>query len=129
MPLSRLSVPLHLSPARVRALADAVHDGLVATCDVPPDDRFQLVSRFAPEAMIVNPTFGGVQRSADACIVEITFLAGRSAAQKQRLYRHVVACAAEAGLRADDILIALAENQAIDWSLGRGLAYAGAGAA
>ena len=123
MPLTRLSVPAHLDAAQVRALADAVHHGLVDTCNVPDDDRFQLVSRFAPDSMILNPTFGHVQRTADACVIEITFLSGRTEEQKCRLYQRVVEAAVKAGFVADDILIALTENSRIDWSLGRGRAF------
>jgi hypothetical protein len=124
VPLTRLSVPAHLNAAQVRALADAVHYGLVNACNVPDDDRFQLVSRFAADAMILNPTFGHVQRTADACVVEITFLSGRIEEQKRRLYRLVVEKAVQAGFVDDDILIALTENSRIDWSLGRGRAFA-----
>ncbi|TXJ09654.1 MAG: hypothetical protein E6Q28_15230, partial [Afipia sp.] len=55
MPLARISVPAHLPQSQVIALADAVHDALVATCDVPPKDRFQLISRFAQGSMIIDP--------------------------------------------------------------------------
>jgi hypothetical protein len=57
MPLARISVPSFLSPAKVRALADAVHHGLVTTCDVVDENRFQLVSSYPPGAMILDPTF------------------------------------------------------------------------
>lgn len=125
MPLARISVPTHLSADRVRALADAVHEALVATCDVPPGDRFQLISRFAAEAMIIDPSFPNVARSAEASIVEITFLAGRDDQKKRRLYRDIVERAVAAGFRADDVMVALTENAPIDWSLGRGTAYDG----
>ena len=50
MPLARLaSVPAHLVLAKIRALADAAHEGLVETCGVPPNERFQLVSTYVPE--------------------------------------------------------------------------------
>jgi phenylpyruvate tautomerase PptA (4-oxalocrotonate tautomerase family) len=124
VPLTHLSVPAHLSAAQVRSLADAVHDGLVTTCNVPEDDRFQLVSRFAPDAMMLNPTFGQVRRTADASVVEITFLSGRTEDQKRKLFKQVVERAVRAGFVADDILIALTENGKIDWSLGRGQAFA-----
>jgi hypothetical protein len=124
VPLTHLSVPAHLSAAQVRSLADAVHDGLVTTCNVPEDDRFQLVSRFAPDAMMLNPTFGQVRRTADASVVEITFLSGRTEDQKRKLFKQVVERAVQAGFVADDILIALTENGKIDWSLGRGQAFA-----
>ncbi len=78
MPLTRISAPRHLTLNQVRALADAVQTGLVNTCKVSVDDRFQLIARFAPDEMILNPTFDGMNRTADACIVEITFLQGRS---------------------------------------------------
>ena len=125
MPLARISVPAHLPQERARALADAVHQGLVATCGVPEKDRFQLITRFAPDAMVMDPVFPDVRRTADACIVEIMFLGGRSDDQKRTLYRHVARTAVLAGFTADDIMIALAENSPIDWSLGRGEAYTG----
>jgi len=124
MPLTRISVPQHLDPTLTRALADAVQAGLVHTCQVPPDDLFQLITRFEPQAMILDPGFGGVSRSRDACIVEITFLSGRSDEQKRALFRHIAERAVAAGLRADDVMVALTENTRMDWSLGRGVAYA-----
>lgn len=123
MPLARISVPTHLPLKQVQAIADAVHDGLVKTCNVPMDDRFQLITRFSPELMILNPTFGNVNRSSAASIVEITFLGGRTDAQKQNLYKHIVSGCSASGIREDDIMIALTENQPIDWSLGRGEAF------
>jgi phenylpyruvate tautomerase PptA (4-oxalocrotonate tautomerase family) len=125
MPLSRISVPQHLPRAQVRALADAVQAGLVSTCKVPVDDHFQLVTRFAADDMILNPTFGGMARTLDASVVEIIFLQGRTGDQKRALYRCVTDLAVAAGFKADDIMIALSENAAIDWTLGRGLAFQG----
>lgn len=125
MPLARISVPDHLSPERITALADAVHQALVETCDVPAKDRFQLVSRFPEQMMFIDPTFPDVARSADAVIVEITFLLGRDGDRKRRLYRSIVDKAVASGFRGDDIMVTLAENAPVDWSLGRGLAYDG----
>jgi len=107
----------------VRGLADAVHAALVATCNVPQNDRFQLVSRFAPDAMMIDPTYPHFERTSNACVVEITFLNGRSDDQKRMLYRHIVAQAVHSGFSADDIVVALTENVPIDWSLGRGEAF------
>ncbi|MDO8286207.1 MAG: tautomerase family protein [Rhodoferax sp.] len=125
MPLARISIPAHLPAPQARALADAVHRGLVETCRVPPDDRFQLISRFAADMMLWNPSFPDVTRTADACVVEITFLQGRSDEQKRALYRCVVDQAVAAGFAADDIMLTLTENAPIDWSMGRGEAFMG----
>ena len=124
MPLTRISVPKHLPIAMAKSLADAAQDGLVSTCNVPPNDLFQLITRFDAEEMILDRTFGGVERSRDACIIEITFLQGRTDEQKRQLFRHVATRAVAAGFRADDIMIALTENSHADWSLGLGVAYA-----
>jgi phenylpyruvate tautomerase PptA (4-oxalocrotonate tautomerase family) len=125
MPLTRISVPAHLSPQHVQALADAVHSGLVTTCYVPHNDRFQLITRFAADMMLLDTTFPHMTRTANACVVEITFLQGRTDDQKRALYRYVVDAAVAAGFVADDIMIALTENSPIDWSMGRGEAFAG----
>ena len=124
MPLTKISAPRHLAATQVRALAAAVQDGLVKTCNVPPNDLFQLISRFDLDEMILDPHFGGVNRSQDACVVEVVFLLGRTEDQKRALFRHVSAQAVNAGFRADDIMMALVENSRMDWSLGLGVAYA-----
>jgi Tautomerase enzyme len=126
MPLVRIAAPDRLPMEKVRALADAVHGALMATCGVRPDNHFQVISRFPAEAMIIDPTYGGVERSAEAAVIEIFLLSGRSDEAKRSLYREIAQRAVVAGFRADDMLIALVENHPIDWSLGRGLAYASA---
>ncbi len=123
MPLARISVPQNLPASRVRALADAVHDGLVSTCEVPQKDRFQLISRFGEDEMLIDPHFPDVARTADASIIEILFLEGRSIAQRAALFQHIAKDAIAAGFQGDDIMITLMENSATDWSLGFGRSY------
>ena len=120
MPLAHIHVPDLLSADKIRRLADAVHDGLVSTCDVPVNDRFQLIFQLNGERMIVDRHFPDVARTPEASIVQILFLRGRTVEQKKALYRHIAAGAVEAGFCADDIMVCLLENAALDWSLGRG---------
>jgi phenylpyruvate tautomerase PptA (4-oxalocrotonate tautomerase family) len=124
MPLTKIYAPKHLEVLKVKSFADAVQEGLVQTCNVPPKDLFQLITRLEREEMILDPTFGGVSRSGDACIAEITFLRGRTDEQKRNLFKHVTALAVAAGFRPDNVMIALTENSHMDWSLGLGVAYA-----
>jgi len=124
MPLTKISAPKHLDFIKVKALADAVQGGLEQTCNVPPKYLFLLISRFESEEMILDPTFGNVNRSRDACIAEITFLRGRTDDQKQSLFKYIDGQAVAAGFRADDVMIALTENSHMDWSLGLGITYA-----
>lgn len=124
MPLTKISAQKPLDFSKVKALVDAVQGGLVQTCNVPPKDLFQLITRFKSEEMILDPTFGNVNRSRDACIAEITLLRGRTDDQKQSLFKYIARQAVAAGFRADDVMIALTENSHICWSLGLGISYA-----
>jgi phenylpyruvate tautomerase PptA (4-oxalocrotonate tautomerase family) len=123
MPLSRISIPAALAPQKARALADAVHEGLVETCNVPPGDRFQLISVYEPEMMLIDPTFPDVRRTVEASIVEILFLEGRTIDQKRDLFRRIAARAMQAGFAGDDIMVTLTENAPTDWSVGYGRCY------
>lgn len=128
MPLVRLDVPADLPRETVSALADAVHDALVATVGVPPADRFLVIHRHAPADLILDPTFPDIARSREAVVVSITFRRGRSDDQKRALFRAIAAGAsAGAGLRAEDVMVVLTENGPADWSFGLGIAqYAAA---
>lgn len=123
MPLTRISVPPVLSLEKTRRLADVVHEGLVSTCNVPLKDRFQLITVFAREHMIIDQNFPDVNRTAEASIIEILFLEGRTPAQKTALFQDIAANAARIGFAGDDIMIVLTENATIDWSLGYGRTY------
>ena len=123
MPLTRLSVPACLSTTKTKGLADAVQDGLVTTCDVPPEDLFQFISVFEPARMRIDPHFPDVSRTREASVVEILFLEGRTDDQKAALFRDIANRAIEAGFTGDDIMIVLTENAPVDWSLGYGNCY------
>jgi 4-oxalocrotonate tautomerase len=123
MPLVRISVPTHFSAERQRGLAEAVHAAMVATINIPAADRFQIISRHAPDDLVIDPDFLDISRSKDAVIVQITFRAGRSNDQKRALYARITDLAAQsANLRAQDIMIVLTENSLPDWSFGAGKA-------
>ena len=99
MSLIRISVPKHLPYVKVKALAEGMQNALVSTCNVPVNELFQLITRFNSKEMILDPSFGGVNRSSDPCIVEVTFLRGRTDDQKRQLFRNIVASATEVGVR------------------------------
>jgi 4-oxalocrotonate tautomerase len=121
MPIVRIDAPEALAANRLRGVADAVHEALAATMNVPPADRFQIISRHAPDALLIDPTYPGVARTGDAVIITVALRAGRSDEQKRAFYKAVVAGAAsKATMKPDDLLIALSENALIDWSFGRG---------
>lgn len=123
MPLARITVPTALSDTKISELADAVHAGLVETCQVPLADRFQLIFTLNSKHMHIDPNFPDVNRTSEASIVEILFLEGRTVQQKAALFEHIAADAMKAGFAGDDIFIALTENATTDWSLGHGRCF------
>ena len=124
MPFTTLSVPDTMSYAAARKLAGEIQAAFEATCDVPPDDRFYQIHRLPAEGRILHPTFGGVARSADVVVAEVTLLSGRTDRQKKAFYAAVAEGFAKHGVRGDDIMIFLQENNAVDWTVGKGLVYA-----
>jgi phenylpyruvate tautomerase PptA (4-oxalocrotonate tautomerase family) len=123
MPLVRISLQAGKSAATKRKIADAIHAALVETLNAPADDRFQIVTEHAAEDLIVDPTFLGIARSADVVIVQVALRKGRTVEQKQAFYRRIAERLHDAvGLRLEDTVITLVENDLPDWSFGNGVA-------
>ena len=64
-----------------------------------------------------------MSRTAEASIVEILFLEGRTLEQKRHLFRRIAERAMQAGFAGDDIMVTLTENAPTDWSVGYGRHY------
>lgn len=121
MPLVRISLPAGKGAAYAKGVADGVHEAMRATIDVPEADRFQIVTEHTPGSLIIDPTFLGVERGTDALIVQITLRASRSIDQKKALYRAVAEnLHVRLGIRKQDVMTVLTENELIDWSFGNG---------
>ena len=120
MPLVRISLKEGRTPAARRAISDGVHRALVETCAVPKDDRFHVVTEEAE--LIYDPRYLGIERSDGIVFVQIFFRKGRTVEQKRALYRRIAELLAEANVRPQDVLVALSENDASDWSFGDGIA-------
>ncbi|MCZ9355477.1 tautomerase family protein [Streptomyces mutabilis] len=112
-------------PDRLDALGRAVHDALVETLGIPPDDRFQVLTGHdgAGGGALRWDDYAGVHRDEGIVFVAITLRSGRSAERKQALYRRIAELAeAYAGTEPRNVFVTLTENADADWSLGHGLA-------
>ena len=106
-----------------KLVADAIHDALVAQANVPQDDRFQIIHELPAESIVAHPSYGGVSRSENLVIIEITLNAGRTIDIKKSLYADIAARLGRAAdVRPDDILISLVEVTKENWSFGGGRA-------
>ena len=123
MPLVRISLREGKPETYRRALADGIHRAMVDAINVPPLDRFQVITEHLAESLIYDPAYLGIVRSDDVVFVQITLNAGRSMEQKRALYsRMAELLQASPGLRPQDLLISLVEVSRENWSFGDGQA-------
>lgn len=116
MPFNKLHVPHDLPSETCRAINAHLHESLVETCGVSPQDDFSLVCRYAEGDMMLHPTFLGERDPAATVVIEIALLAGRSDAQKEALYKDVRRRLRGIGFKPENSIVFLVENEPIDWS-------------
>ncbi|HWM42746.1 MAG TPA: tautomerase family protein [Burkholderiales bacterium] len=123
MPLVRISLAKGKPETYRRKVGDAIHRALVEAINVPPLDRFQLLTEHEPGDLVYDSTYLGIARTADVLIVQITISVGRTLEQKRALYRRITAnLAAAVGLRPEDAFVNLVEVAKENWSFGNGVA-------
>lgn len=105
------------------AVAAGVQQALVDVVGIPADDRFQVIGEHEPDNFVYDPHYLGIERTDDVVFIQIALRRGRSPDIRQRLYAEIVAnLARDPGLRPEDVLITLVENDPVDWSVGNGKA-------
>ena len=123
MPLTRIDVTDAISPARLGALADALHQAAVDTIGITPDNRHQIIQVHHADKIIADERFMDLDRGQEQVIVQITLRRGRSQLAKRGLYRRIAElAAANAGIDPKNILVSLIETDSADWSFGAGRA-------
>jgi phenylpyruvate tautomerase PptA (4-oxalocrotonate tautomerase family) len=127
MPLVRISLREGKTPDYRRAVADSVHDAMVATIGIPKDDRFQVVTEHGEVGLFYDPGYLGIKRSDDAVLVQITLSTGRTVEIKKALFAKIAENLSKSpGLRKEDVFVNLVEVVKENWSFGNGEAqYAG----
>jgi phenylpyruvate tautomerase PptA (4-oxalocrotonate tautomerase family) len=122
MPLVRISVPNGKTAEYLRAISDGVHQALVETFKIPPDDLFQIITEHAPGVRLVRPkSYLGIEYSADLLVIQITANDTRTVEQKKALYKSIAERLSKSpGLRPQDVMISLVEVKKENWSFGNG---------
>ena len=121
MPLVRIDLARGKSVAQRQTIGDVIYNAMIATINVPKDDRFQIITEHAPDDLIVDKTYLGIQRTADCVLIQITLNEGRTVAQKQTFYKAIVDGLHERlGMRREDVFINLVEVRKENWSFGNG---------
>lgn len=121
MPLARIDLLKGKPSAYRRTIGEVVYKAMVEILKAPENDRFQLIAEHEPDDFIYDPTFFGIDRSADLVIIQLTLVDGRTIEQKRGFYRQVTdELKARLGLRPDDVFVSLVGTGREDWSFGRG---------
>ena len=121
MPLVRVDLAIGTPVDYRKTIGDVIYNAMLSTLNVPPDDRFQVISEHQRDNLIVDPSFLGIERT-DACIViQITLNDGRTVAVKRDFYKAIVSGLVERlKIRPQDVFINLVEVRRENWSFGNG---------
>jgi len=122
MPLVRITLARGRPVEDRRAIAESVHQALVATANVPADDRFQVVQEVPGEDLHWDPAYLGIPRTRDIVFIQVFLNLGRTVEVKKALYAAIADRLAERpGIRKEDVLVNLVEVPRENWSFGGGL--------
>jgi len=121
MPLVRIDLPNSIESERHGLIGDIVYQAMVDVLNVPDGDKFQIITAHDADSLRIDPAYLGIDRSANAFIVDITLNAGRTVELKRQFYATVAErLSAEADVRPQDVLIVLTEVAKESWSFGNG---------
>lgn len=123
MPLVRIDFKKGKPGHYRRTIGDVVYEAMRATLNVPENDRFQVIAEHDVENLICDPSYLGIERSADCVLIQVTLSAGRTVEMRQAFYKAIANGLNERlGLRREDVFINLVEVAKENWSFGSGVA-------
>jgi 4-oxalocrotonate tautomerase len=123
MPLVRIDLRKGKPSHYRRTIGDVVYEAMRATINVPENDRFQVIAEHDAENLICDPSYLGIERSADWVLIQVTLSSGRTVEMKQAFYKRIADGLNERlGLRREDVFINLVEVAKENWSFGNGVA-------
>jgi len=123
MPLARVSLRRGKPATTRKAILEGIYQALRETFNVPEGDRFMILTEHDEDDFVYDPNYLGIRRSDDLVYIQLTVSNTRPTAQKQELYRRIVAKLTEnPGLRPEDVFINLVETLPENWSFGNGVA-------
>ncbi|MBV8925838.1 MAG: tautomerase family protein [Bradyrhizobium sp.] len=123
MPLVRVSLRKGKPAAYRKAILDGIYRAMIATFNVPDEDRFMVINEHDEADFSYSPTYFGINRSDDLILIQLTVSNTRNVEQKKALFRRIVEnLEAGPGVRPEDVFINLVEVDPANWSFGYGLA-------
>jgi 4-oxalocrotonate tautomerase len=122
MPFVRIELRKGRTAEQRRAISDAVHAAMVETINVPPLDKFQVVTEHEAGDFVYDPSYLDIQRTDGLVMIQITLNVGRTVEARQALYKSLADKLEKLGVRRQDLFVNLVETQKENWSFGNGIA-------
>jgi phenylpyruvate tautomerase PptA (4-oxalocrotonate tautomerase family) len=120
MPLIKIDALEGRSPSEVTALLDAVHRAVVKAFHVPVRDRYQVYQAHPKGFLIIQDTGLNIPRTDKALIITV-ISKKRDEILKRRFYKELTEqLASSVAIAPSDVMVAVVENSAADWSFGNG---------
>jgi 4-oxalocrotonate tautomerase len=102
----------------IKSLSESIHSAMQETIVFPADVFFHKIHEVKKEHMIYLNEFRNVKRSENMIFIECTIKTGRTADQKQAMFKRITEdLFSKLGVRKEDIIIVIRENSAEDWYL------------
>ena len=121
MPLVRIDMPAGKSAEYKRAISDVVYEAITRVLKAPEGDRFHVITEHQPETLFIDRHFLGIERTAEALMIQVTLRHGRTREIKQAFFKFIADGLNErTGIRREDVIINLVEDSLDDWSFGNG---------
>ena len=119
--VEKIGRALQIQPDVQLRIGDVVYEAMVEILKAPENDRFQVINEHDADNFIYDPTFFGIERSADVVFAQLTLAEGRTLEQKRGFYKQVVdELNQRLKLRREDVFISLVGTGRDDWSFGNG---------
>ena len=121
MPLVRIDFPAGRLAEYRAAAGEAIQQAMHSVFKVSLKERFHIFTEHAPAGLVIDQTYLGIERSADAIVVQVTLNESRDADVKRSFYRALADGLRErVGLRLEDLVVNLVEVKRENWSFGDG---------
>jgi 4-oxalocrotonate tautomerase len=110
MPLVRIDLVAGKSVEFRKTLGEIIYQAMRDTINVPPNDKFQIITEHAAGEINVADTYLGNTYSRDIMLIQITMNAGRTVEMKKALFKRIADdIHAQLNVRRDDVVINLVE--------------------
>jgi phenylpyruvate tautomerase PptA (4-oxalocrotonate tautomerase family) len=123
MPLARIDLIRGKSAAFRRQLGEIVYKAMIEVINVPPNDKFQIITEHVPEEFNIADSYLGNDYTQGIILIQVTMNAGRTVEMKKAFFKRIADdLHTQLNVRREDVVINLVEVAKENWSFGGGIA-------